>query len=423
MSDEKVLEQTKTVEFQTESPPGRGALDRARGQIIDGYVPTEKRSRFRLAAAPMPKIPFYLATFILFVVVTSFASVLYFAWLASDQFVVESRFAIRNAPNNKSVTDDVKSMLSSAAMTGTSNLASQDAMVVVQYLRSRSAIEDISKSVDLRAIYSRPGIDFWARLPSNASAEELTDYWRGMVFTAVDAPSGIVSLFVRAFSPEDAKAVSLAALSATEKLVNNLSERARQDTLAKAEEEVRRAEANMRKALFDLKALRDSEGILDPGAAASNISQLLLKALASRISIQNDLTIASHNLKPDSPTVKTLTAQLNAVEEQIGQLRQELTSKNSEASTLSSFLLRFEKLEIQRIFAEKMYVLAESALDRARVKAEQKQVYVSVFVQPTLPQEAKYPQRLAYSLIVPLLLLILWSIFALICAAIDDHRL
>ena len=42
---------------------------------------------------------------------------------------------------------------------------------------------------------------------------------------------------------------------------------------------------------------------------------------------------------------------------------------------------------------------------------------------PSLPQEARFPERLAFSFIIPIGLLVLWGIFALIGAAVEDHRL
>jgi capsular polysaccharide transport system permease protein len=67
--------------------------------------------------------------------------------------------------------------------------------------------------------------------------------------------------------------------------------------------------------------------------------------------------------------------------------------------------------------------MAQDGLERARLRAEQQNLYISVFVPPSLPQEAKYPERLAFSFIIPVGLLILWGIFALIAAAVEDHRL
>ncbi len=56
------------------------------------------------------------------------------------------------------------------------------------------------------------------------------------------------------------KKISQGLIEVGESLVNTLSERARLDTLQKAEDEVRRAEARLRQSLVDLRRFRDEEG-------------------------------------------------------------------------------------------------------------------------------------------------------------------
>ena len=65
--------------------------------------------------------------------------------------------------------------------------------------------------------------------------------------------------------------------------------------------------------------------------------------------------------------------------------------------------------------------MSQGGLERARIRAQQQQVYLTVFVPPYLPEEARYPERLAMSLVIPLVLLVIWSIFALTGLAIEDH--
>jgi capsular polysaccharide transport system permease protein len=62
-------------------------------------------------------------------------------------------------------------------------------------------------------------------------------------------------------------------------------------------------------------------------------------------------------------------------------------------------------------------------LERARLLAESRTIYVTVFVPPAPPQEAKYPERLSLSIVVTISLLVLWGIGALTGAVIEDHRI
>lgn len=367
------------------------------------------------------RAPILWASFILGVLTPSLATVIYLAFIASDQYVAEARLSVRAAPLAQRQGIGGLPPLGGQGFGSMLQLADQDAHIVAEYLRSRAAVEDLSQRLDLVSMFRRPGLDFWARLQAAPKAEELVKYWTTMLRTSVDGPSGIVTISVRAFRPQDARELAEACVQLSEALVNKLSERARLDALRKAEEEARRAEGLLQAALRDLRAFRDKEGILDPGSAASSNAQLLLGAMAERGRLQTDLFVLTRALAPDAPTVKALKDRIDGMDGQIEQLRGELTNKSTQAKTLSSALVRFEELELQRIFAEKLFTIAQGGLERARSRAQQQQLYLTVFAPPYLPQEARYPERLAMSLVIPLVLLMIWSIFALTGLAIEDH--
>ena len=367
------------------------------------------------------RIPILLTSFLLGVVIPSLGVVLYLAFIASDQYVGEARLSVRAAPMDQLAGPGLSASVSRLAGGLIPQTLDQDAHIVADYLRSRAAVEDLSQMLDLQTMFRRPGLDFWARLKTAPKAEELQSYWARMLRTTVDGSSGIVTISVRAFRPDDAKALAEACVRISEALVNKISERARTDAMRKAGEETRRAEGMMQKALGDLRAFRDKEGILDPGSAASATSQLLLGAMAERGRLQTDFFVLSRALAPTAPTVKALKDRIDAMDGQIEQLRSEMTQKSAQAKTLSAALARFEELELQRIFAEKLYAVAQTGLERARIRAQQQQVYLTVFVPPYLPEEARYPERIAMSLLIPLVLLVIWSIFALTGLAIEDH--
>jgi capsular polysaccharide transport system permease protein len=294
---------------------------------------------------------------------------------------------------------------------------------VTSYVHSRAIVDDLAPVIDLRAIFMRPGADFWARLKHNASIEELVEYWNSMVTTYVDGPSGIVTISARAFRPEDALALSQAIITANEKLVNDVSARARNDAMQRAEEEVRRYDGQVQIALQELRQYRDGEGFIDPVSAATSTSKLLLEMMSDKIKLQNDLFVATKAMSSEAPTVQTLRTRSETLDKQIETLKASLAGNTAEGRTISNALVKFEELELRRTFAEKLYTMAQDGLERARIRAEQQNIYISVFVPPSLPQEAKFPERLAFSLITPIGLLMVWGIFALIGAAIADHRL
>src|SRR5271170_4338964 len=362
---------------------------------------------------PLPNA--YLVTFIAVVIIPSFLCSVYLALIASNQYVAEARFAVQSAQFGfgGAKTSGTLGALSAGAIPA---LAGQDAYIISDYIRSRAIIDDLDGKIDIKAIFQRPEGDFWSRLKNNPSTDELTDYWKHMVGTYIDGPSGIVTLTVRAFRPAQA------VIDASEKLANVVSTRARMTIMRQAEDEVRRGEGLVRTALADMRSFRDQQGYIDPVAAATSTSTLLLQTMAQEINLQNNYFVASKAMSPDAPTVVELKTRLDGLDAQIAKLKGQLTGDSAQGRTISASLASFEQLQLNRLFAEKLYTMAEDALERARLRAEQQSIFVSTFVPPSVPQEAQYPQRLSLSLLIPIGFAMLWGIFALIATSIEDHR-
>jgi capsular polysaccharide transport system permease protein len=404
-----------------------------------GYVETLAQSTRRQLHAVLSRVKGggLLISFVALVVVPSFATVIYFALIASDQFTAEARFAVRQIEpesheailnaSNIGPNDTARAGPNKISTTTDSNLSftmtGQNEYLVTNYIHSRAIVDDLKTRMNLREIFRRPEADFWARLKRDASIEELVDYWFSMVSTYVDAPSGIVTLQVRAFRAEDAVAIANAVLQLSETLVNRISDRARRDAMAMSEQEVRRTYGLMQAALAEMRRYRDSSGIIDPVQAGTEIGQLLLPLLTEKIRLEGALFVASRDLDDSAPTIKALKSQLTTTEQQIAALKVKLTNPDGSSNTLAASLAKFEELELKRQFAERLYTLAQADLDRARVRAERQTVYLTVFVPPSPPQESRYPRPIAFPILIFVGLTILWAIGAMIFASIEDHRL
>jgi capsular polysaccharide transport system permease protein len=384
------------------------------------------RFAFLQDALPLTKISPLLASFIGLVLVPAFAATVYFAFIASNQLAAEARFAVRQIDSDSS---DATTSTSTDSNTSGTNVnfsftaTGQNAYIVTSYIRSRAIVDDLNAKMNLREIFRRPEADFWARLKRNASIDELADYWQSMVSTYIDAPSGIVTLQVRAFRADDAVALADAVLALSETLVNRISDRARRDAMRMSEEEVRRAYEMTQTALVDLHQFRDSSGIIDPVQAGTEIGKLLLPLLTEKIRLESALFVASRDLDDTAPTIKALKSQLETTEHQIADLRGKLTNTDGDAKTLAASLAKFEDLDLKRQFAEKLYTLAQADLDRARLRAARQSIYLTVFVPPSLPEESRYPRRIAFPILILLGLTIMWSIGAMVFASVEDHRL
>lgn len=379
------------------------------------------------------RFPRALIGFLLFFVLPSLASIVYFTLIAAPQYAAEARLVVRAVEiTQEEAKSDSKVGVSGGVGGSQTNMASgglkyspttQNAYIVAQYIRSRAMVEDLSKVVNLREIFRRPEADPVARLADDASIEDLVEYWQGMVRSYVDAPSGIVTFQIRAFRADDALKIADEVIRLSERLVNQISKRAREDIMRASEDEVREAAAHVRTILKDLRIARDAEGMLDPVKTADETGKLLMQMMTDKIKLEAELFAAMRTLDKDAPSVRNLRSRLEIAEKQLAAMRATMAGNGGPTRNIAASMRTFEELESKRFVAEKLLVIAEEALDRARKRAERQNLYFMVFVPPTLPMEAKFPRRLAYSIIFPLAFLVLWGIGALTAAAIEDHRI
>jgi capsular polysaccharide transport system permease protein len=387
--------------------------------LVVAKPPSAGASASRL---PRKRPSAYLVSFVVCVLAPALATSLYFAFIASDQFAAEARFAVRAPPTESpsSSADKLKSAISAMA---SSNTSEQDASIVAAYVKSRAIIDDLSKSIDLREVFRRPEADFWARLKEGATVEELTDYWNNMVFASVDSLSGIVTVRVRAFRRDDALSLANAVIKASEALANEISIRARLKTMNQAEHEVRGAEDRVFSSLADLRNFRDQVGFVDPAVQAASTGALLTELMTQKIKIQNSYFVALRALSPQAPSVQSLKVRLDGLDREIDEQKAKLTGNSTGSIPIASLLPKFEQLELQNKLGEKLYTMAQDGLERARQRAEAQSLYVSVFVPPALPQQAQFPHRFGLSFGTALVLLVLWGIGAFTTAVIEDHRI
>lgn len=390
---------------------------------IIGRVESVATTRGAAIARPASSIPPILLSFILFVLAPAFAASLYFAFLASDQYTVEAQFAVRSveaeAPQSETAGSGAAAPSGGFSFTATG----QNAYIVTSYIRSRAILDDLSKKLDLKEVFRRPEADFWARLNRGASIDEFTEYWKGMVATFVDPVSSIVTVRIRAFRRDDALRLGRAVVETSEALVNRISERARRDATAMAEKEVRRAFAGVQSALAELHKFRNDAKIIDPGQSAGEIGKLLVPLMSEKIKLESELFVVAREMANDAPTVRVLREKLATTEAQVKDLKAKLTGEKGSTGTIASSLAKFEELEIQRQLTERFYMLAQADLDRAQLRANRQSVYLTVFVPPSLPEESRYPRRIAFSLLTFAGLTAVWAIIAMIYASVEDHRI
>lgn len=391
------------------------------GWLQRQQAPQADQSLVEAEASKSGRVSIHVITFLGGVLLPWIAFLGYFLFVASDQFIAISKFAVRGAAFEQPV--ELPTAGSSSRSQTIPMVVGQDAYIIVAYIKSYKIIEDISARVDVKAAYQHPAADFWERLPASATKEQVLEYWNRRVSAAVDGPSGIVTVRVRAFTPDDAVKILNAIIWASENLANDISARARRDMVSKAENEVTRAVGVVQQALSDLQRFRERAGVLDPVSSATMTNTLLLQLLGEKIKLENELYVLQR-VSPDNLVAqRVLRTSIESVQQQVDRLKNSLTGQSNEGRSIAAALVDYERLEMQRILSQKLLTLAQESLQRAAQRASRQNIYLTTFVAPFVPQESEYPQRGQLLAMYCALILIVWGILTLLVATVDDHRI
>ena len=200
-------------------------------------------------------------------------------------------------------------------------------------------------------------------------------------------------------------------LASSERLVNDLSARARRDALHNSERDLAVAERRLTAAQARLREYRDKEGLIDPHKAADANAALAGRLRDELIRADTDLSTLKSYMQDDAPALKLLETRIETLKAQRNAIESEATARAKTGEpALSRVMGSYEELESERRFAETAYQRALDALDRARINADRQQIYIADFVPPSLPEEALYPRRWRSLGMVFLAAFVIWAI-------------
>ena len=354
--------------------------------------------------------------FITALVVPTVLAFVYFLVFASPMYVSHASFAIRSADASSSSGLDIASMF-----LRTSGSTGNDAYIINDYIQSLDLAQDIDRELELVKHYSSRDHDLISRLWRNPTQDELVRYWRWAVIPQLNVDTGIISLEVKAYTPDMAQALTRAVLSRSEALVNAMNERAQNDAVALAREEVSRAEERVRKAQSAMREFRDAHNLIDPKMTAEGVQSLVSGLEAEAATLRTQISEAKSYMKADAPVIKSLNQRLAAVEKQLSEEKLRVAGQGSVQGNLNALVADYEDLTIEAEFAQKQLVSAMTSLEQARIQQMAQSRYVVAYQQPTLPDESLYPKPFLFTLYVFAGMLLFLGIVSLIWASIREH--
>lgn len=353
--------------------------------------------------------------FLIIVVLPTILSVIYYGFIAANQYISVSNFVVRSPQKNTSVSG------LSAVLQGVGFSRSQDdAHIVTQYMLSRDALNTLDKELNLKEKYRHSGIDLFGKfnpLGLDDSSESLYDFYKKKVGIDLDSSSSISTLTVRAYTPEDAYTINNRLLNMAEVIVNQLNERGRKDTIAYAEKELAQAEKNLQVASTELAMFRSKNQIFDVDKQATIQLQMVSKLQDQLLLVRSQLA-QIRAVTPENPQIRVLQEREKLIKQEI----QAETNKALGAASINEKSTDYEKLALGKEIAAKQLTAALASLEQSKNDAARKQLYLERIAQPNMPDYAAEPRRLRSILSVFLLGLVFWGIFSMLMAGVREHN-
>jgi capsular polysaccharide transport system permease protein len=336
---------------------------------------------------------------------------------AADQYASTLGFSVRK----ENASSAVELLGGFTHLTGSS---SADTDILYDYMHSQKLVSEIDADLDLRSLWSKPAGDPVFAFAAPGSIETLQNYWAKQVQVTYDNATRLIEIRVLAFDPADAQAIATALFGKSTAMINRLNDTARADALQFASGERDKAETRLKAARGALTAFRNRTQTIDPASdlqAQSGLLASLQSQLADALIDSDILAASTQNANARGTQAAT---RIKVIEDRITAERAKLGlgAAGGTSQVFATMVGEYERLSVDREFAETAYRAAQLAYEAALADARRQTLYLAAHITPTLAETAEFPQRQMILGTVVLFVLLAWSIVAMVYYSVRDRR-
>ncbi|MCG6901354.1 MAG: capsule biosynthesis protein [Rhodobacter sp.] len=382
-------------------------------KIAPAVAPFAKPSSFRLRHLLVG------LSFLVVVVVPAIIVAWYLWTRAADQYASTLSFSVRTEESASSVT----SILGSLNLSGSST---SDTDILYDFIQSQDLVNRIDKKIDLRSIWAKADadIDPIYAFHRPGTIEDLLKHWGKMVKIIYDSRTGLIEIRALAFDPQDARTVAEAIYAESTALINDLSDIAREDAIGYARDELAQAVERLKTAREAVTRFRNRTQIVDPSmdlAGQAGLLNTLNQQLAEALI---ELDLLKQTTRDNDPRVAQAERKIQVIENRIAGEKRKLGIGDSSGGSevFANLVGEFERLTVDREFAETSYTAALAAFDLAQAEARRQSRYLAAHVRPTLAERSQYPQRLTLFAVITLFAFLMWTVLVLVGYSLRDRR-
>lgn len=388
--------------------PAKAAPDPAPEPIAVAPVASTARPRRRHFV--------FAFSFAIVVLLPIVASAIYLWGVASDQYNSTVGFSVRR----EETTPAVEIL---GGLTSLSGSSSSDSDILYEYIQSQEMVGTVDKRLDLRAIWSKPSFDPVYALPADVTIEELVDYWHRMVKIYYDGSTGLIEMRVLAFDPDDAQKIAQAILDEASRMINELSAIARADATRYASDDLEQAIERLKTARQAMTEFRSRTQIVDPATDMQGQMGLLNTLQGQLAQAMIDLDLLRDTTREGDPRIAQVQRRIDVINARIADERKKfgVGTGNAEGEDYATLFAEYERLTVDRQFAEQAYTAALGTYDSARAEAQRQSRYLAAYVRPTLAEQSLYPQRWITLSLIAVFAFLTWALATLIYYSVRDR--
>ncbi|MGP9803918.1 capsule biosynthesis protein [Paracoccus sp. NSM] len=320
----------------------------------------------------------------------------YYTMIASPLYATVSQFQIQSADGNSG--GGIGGLLGAGGMS-----ANTDSVGVQSYLTSREAMMRLNDDLGFTRAFQDPAMDAVRRLPEDATNEAAFRVYQNSVKIGYDPTEGVLNMEVIAPDPELSREFSLALIRYAEEQVDRFTARLREDQMRGAIENYEDAEAKMLQAQRRVQELQEQLGVLDPQAESSVVMGQISSLEGQLTNRQLELGQLLSNPSPVQSRVDAARGDIERLQQQIAQTRQQLTEGNELRRSLTAITGELRVAEAELLTRQELLGAAAGQMEVARIEANKQVRYLSLSVAPVAPDEATYPKAFQNSIVAFLL--------------------
>jgi capsular polysaccharide transport system permease protein len=358
-----------------------------------------------------------MISFVVVVLLPVLVSAVYLWGVARDQYASTVAFSIRK--------ETAQSSLSLLGSISKLSSGGSDAQVLYEFIRSQELVSTIDKKLDLRRIYSAgwPNDMVFSYNP-DGTVEDLLRHWKRKVNITYDSGSSLMTLEVLAFNAKDATDIATEILNESTQMINALSDDAREDTTRYARAEVDRAVERLKQARSELTAFRLRTKIVDPQTDLQGQMGVMNSLQAQLADSLVELDLLTGSAREDDPRIQQAARRIDVIESRLSSEREKFGEggQGPSGEDYATLVADFERLTVDREFAEQTYRAALVSYDAALAEAQRKSFYLAAYIQPTTAERSDFPSRWTLLGLTAFFILMAWSIGVLLYYSVRDRR-